>query len=136
MKKEKTRIRPVLSLTLFNSFFLSLLSGIALYLRPEGDLARRINWTWLGLDKKNWESIHIGVVLLLLISGIWHTLLNWKPLWGYLRSRGAKLKLHWRTVFIALLLTLLFSFGALWNIPPFSSLNQLRSVIKNGAFLH
>lgn len=126
------KIRPLVSLTLLGSFLTSLLSGIALYLRPEGALARWLDWSWLGLDKKSWEVIHIGAVLLLLLSGLTHTLLNWKPLWSYLRKKRAPLITHWREALLALVLTLLFTFGPLWHIPPFTELGTLRGAIKNG----
>ncbi len=136
MKFRSLSLRPLTSLTLLGSFIFSLLSGIALYLRPEGELARILSWSWLGLDKKSWELIHIGAVLLLIISGILHSVLNWKPLWGYLRSRKRSLKTHWREAILALLLTLLFSFGALWKLPPITWLSDLRAAIKSGKALH
>ena len=41
------------------SFLVSAVSGIILFVRPEGSLARWVGWSVLGLDKAQWEAVHI-----------------------------------------------------------------------------
>ena len=132
MNRHGIQLRPLASLLLFFSFLSSLVSGIALFLRPEGELARLIAWTWLGLDKKSWEQVHIGAIFLLVMSALWHTLLNRKSLWHYVYKKSAALRIQVNELIIAVILVLLFSFGSLLNLPPFSWLSELRLSIKSG----
>lgn len=46
------------SFNLLFSFLIMLLSGLVLYFKPEGSVARWLDWRFLFLTKSNWESLH------------------------------------------------------------------------------
>ena len=81
-------VRRTVSLTLFFSFIFILVSAIVLYDVPEGRLANWIGWTALGLSKEEWTAFHITGGILFLIAGIWHTVLNIRPIIAYMKGRG------------------------------------------------
>lgn len=74
LKKNDFKLRPFISLVLFSSFGLVVFSGLALYLRPEGSLARWTNWKMLGLDKKGWEGAHTFFCLVFVMTAALHLL--------------------------------------------------------------
>jgi hypothetical protein len=81
-------VRRTVSLTLFFSFLFLLVSAVVLYDVPEGRLANWIGWTALGLSKEEWTAVHITGGILFLIAGIWHTVLNIRPIIAYMKGRA------------------------------------------------
>ena len=81
-------VRRTVSLTLFFSFLFLLVSAVVLYDVPEGRLANWIGWTALGLSKEEWTAVHITGGILFLLAGIWHTVLNIRPIIAYMKGRG------------------------------------------------
>jgi hypothetical protein len=63
-----------ISLTLLFVFLGLLLSGVVLYVAPEGSLARWIDWQVLGLDKAAWESLHTTLSFLFVLATLFHIL--------------------------------------------------------------
>jgi hypothetical protein len=135
------RFRAFVTFLLTFSFLLSALSGIILFLRPEGSLANWVGWNILGVDKKQWEGIHAIFVFLFLLSGMVHFYLNLKPLLSYLRGKQCQLSVaaKSRTVsqeFIAVLvLVSLIFIGSLCQWSPFKAIVDLRSDIKSGRYV-
>lgn len=124
--------RRLISYLLFFSFFVAALSGLALYLRPEGSLARWMGWHFFGLDKKSWEAVHTVSVLLVFAAAVVHNWYNRRVLWDTFRRLPEKLWSAKREVLAAFFLVLLFSLAALKHWPPVSYLGVWRSSIKNG----
>jgi hypothetical protein len=134
------RVRSFFTLLLFLSALVAALSGIALYLRPEGSLARWVGWTWLGLDKQHWEAVHTVFVLLSLIAALVHLWYNWKPLASYIRSKaslilpsGKRMPLI-REFLAALALTSTLLYAAVAQWQPLALLIDLRTQIKDGDY--
>jgi hypothetical protein len=96
----------------------------------------------LGLDKREWEAMHITFVVAFLLSSLAHVCYNWRPLIAYLRPKPSH---HQRPssgrlvpaieLAAALVLTVILGFGTLAQQQPFSSVSQLRAAIKNGNFV-
>ncbi|MFO7938411.1 MAG: DUF4405 domain-containing protein [Bacteroidales bacterium] len=63
-----------ISVTLLFVFLGLLVSGIVLYIAPEGSLARWIDWQVLGLNKEAWESLHTTLSLLFVLATLFHLL--------------------------------------------------------------
>ena len=60
-----------------NRWFVALsLSGIVLYVAPRCRVADQIGWAISGLDKGQWESIHINGALFFVLAG---SVLAWPP---------------------------------------------------------
>jgi hypothetical protein len=133
-------LRRLVNAALSLSFLVAAVSGIVLFLRPEGSLARWTGWAVFGLDKKRWEAVHIVFVLVFLIGSLAHVWLNWRLLVTSILARASKLSARSCRVpvaweFVAALGIMLFAFSAAmipWQ--PAAALNGLRALIKDGKF--
>jgi hypothetical protein len=114
------KIRRVISLTVFLSFIALALSGIMLFVSPQGRVAYWAGWKLFGLSKEEYSAIHTTVMILFLVVGIWHIVLNWKPIVGYLKDRTRTVSFTRPEFLAALGLTLVFLLGPLLDLPPFS----------------
>ena len=134
------RPRRLVTNLLLLSFLVSAASGVILFFRPEGSLARWIGWSVSGLDKKQWEAVHLTAVCTFLLVSILHISYNWRALTGYLRHSAATLGSAFRgiapsrellaaSVVMAAVLT-----GTLVQWQPFAALLTLRTAMKDGAF--
>lgn len=83
-------IRKFVSLSMFFSFLLLLLSSVVLYVEPESRIASWIDWSFLLLDKEQWSAVHITGGTLFLLLSFWHMALNIRPLRFYLTAAGAR----------------------------------------------
>jgi hypothetical protein len=140
-KANAFRFRAFTAFWLAFSFFLSVLSGLILFLRPEGSLAAWTAWSVLGLNKKQWEGVHTVFVFVLLISASIHLLYNWRVLTAYCRlkkerfGRIFKGMAAFRELFAAALLTVLVLIGAIGEWLPYQWLSGWRGAFKSGAAL-
>ena len=115
---------------LFISFGL-LITGISLYVSPPGRFAHAVGWRFLGFTKEQWTAIHTVSAYIVAIFTVWHLALNWKQLLSYLRS-GVRRVYRFKAEFaVALLLTVLVWFGAVFNVPPLSYVMELSEAISN-----
>ena len=115
---------------LFVSFGL-LITGIALYVSPPGRFAHAVVWRFLGFTKEQWTAIHTVSAYIVAGFTIWHLALNWKQLLSYLRN-GARRVYRFKAEFaVALFLTILVWFGAVFNVPPFSYMMELSDAISD-----
>jgi len=71
---EKFQWQVFISFLLLFVFLGLVLSGVVLYVAPEGSLARWIDWDVLGLGKKEWESLHTVLSFLFLVASLLHIL--------------------------------------------------------------
>ena len=115
MSENKFNLRGFISLLSFFAFAVLLITGAVLYLVPQGRVANWTNWELLGLTKDGWAGIHTIFALTFIIAGIWHIVLNWKPIWRYLLER--KRNSAWPVT--AALLTVVFLAGTVLLLPPF-----------------
>jgi hypothetical protein len=132
------RIRRLVTAVLALSFFAAAVSGIVLFLRPEGSLARWTGWMIFGLDKRRWEAVHIVLVLVVLMASVAHVWLNWRPLvssaLGLASGRPAT---GWRLgvapefgVAVGIVLFALSAAILPWQ--PATALLGIRSLVKDG----
>ena len=113
------KIRRIISLTVFLSFIFLALSGIMLFLSPQGRVAYWAGWELFGLTKDDYSAIHTTFMVLFLVTGIWHIVLNWRPIVGYLKNRSKQLRIVTPESTVALALSILFLIGPLTGLPPF-----------------
>jgi hypothetical protein len=129
MKKFNIRVFVNISMTFF--FVSLILSSLILYISPYGRRAFWFNWSFLSLNKGQWVSCHIITGFTFLILGIWHIILNIKPLLTYLTLRAQNAVTHKAEFFAALGLFVLFITGAIFNLTPFSYILKYGSSIQN-----
>lgn len=121
-KKVSFKFRKFVSFSLMFIFPILVISGVALYIRPEGSIARWIVWTHWGLDKRGWEGIHIIFSIVFVLIMIFHIYFNWDPLMSYIKKKKQSMLLNYRElilsfVFIATIFTLVLTRkGPLWDI--------------------
>jgi len=114
--------RKWIDLFLFYFSLILVISGVVLYIMPHGRVAYFTGWTFLGLDKDQWDGLHIISGLVIGVVAVIHTIINWKPLKNYLFKRESLLALGITGVVIA---------GTITNFPPFKWVFQLEESIKN-----
>lgn len=119
------------------SFLISLVfpvlavSGLVLYLAPSCRIARETGWSVLLLTKDQWKALHIIMACTFVVAGLIHVYFNWRVLLRYL---FLKQRLHLKKEAVtALLLFLLLSAGAIFEVPPFSFLTALTEEEKAGS---
>jgi hypothetical protein len=133
LKKKGFKLRPFVSLVLFLSFGLMVFSGLALYLRPEGSIARWTGWKMLGLDKKGWEGVHTFFCLVFFMTVGLHLVLNLNAFLRYLASGITGNRKNHRELIAAVGLVGLVLVMAVLRVPPASLVMDWRSDIKNGS---
>lgn len=115
--------------TLFGFLIMSI-TGLVLYIVPEGRVAYWITWEFAGLTKTDWGNIHILSSILFIAAGGFHIYFNWKPLINYFKDkarRGVKLR---RELAITSVLSVWIIVAAIWPFPPFSYLLDLNTWVK------
>jgi len=121
MKKFNWQI--FISLNLFFTFLLMLLSGLILYLKPEGTVARWLDWKILGVEKTGWEALHTVFSFLFLVFALFHILkihvFNLRSYFFNNRTSGRK-----RELYISLAITFVFLLGTVLYLPPFDWIFQ------------
>jgi len=129
-RKKSWNLRGLTSLLTLAGFLIMSVTGLVLYVVPQGRIAYWTNWTFLGLTKSNWGDIHILSSILFVVVGILHIYFNWKPLMGYLRDRirgGVKLK---KEIAVSVAVMVLITASGIYRLPPLSYLIALNETIK------
>jgi len=121
MKKINWQI--FISFSLLFSFILMIVSGIILYFKPEGSVARWLDWKILFLSKAGWESIHTIFSFLFVIIAFFHILkIHLLNFYIYLNKKH-----HYalKEFFLALAISLIILAGTTLKISPFQSVYDL-----------
>ncbi|MFC1476447.1 DUF4405 domain-containing protein [Fibrobacterota bacterium] len=124
------KFRRFISFTLFFSFLCLCLSGFALYIKPEGDIAHWIRWSFLGISKSGWEGFHALFSLFFLLFAIIHLCFNWKVLINYLKdkiTRGLTLK---KELFASIIIIILLLICTVMQWQPFWKIAEWRQGFK------
>ena len=112
------------------SFIVMSLSGILLFIVPQGRIAEWTEWRMLGLAKSQWGDIHITTSLMFLIAGAYHIALNWRTLVNYFTSKREKGLMMQRELAISAVVTVFCIAGAVYQVPPLSYVLTLNNTIK------
>ena len=130
MLKNKQSARSLTAFLVTWAFLILTLSGIVLYIVPQGRIAYWVNWSLLGLGKSQWGNLHMVFGGLFIGSGILHLYFNWKPFKKYLADRAAGHLRIKRELLVSLLISLLIVIGAIANLPPVSWIFELNEQLK------
>lgn len=126
-------IRKTISLTALLSFALLMLTSIILYIVPAGRVAYWADYHLWGLTKTQWGNLHINLGVLFFLAILLHTFYNWKAITTYLKNKAKEFKLFTREFNVALIMTILFSFGTYLEVPPFSTIIDIGTSISADA---
>lgn len=128
--QTKTNLRGFISLLTALSFLIMTVSGIILFVVPQGRIASWINWRMFGLTKTQWGDMHITTSLLFALAGLWHTWLNWRALVSYFTTKARKTIALKRELAIASLITIFFTVGAVYKTAPLNYILDFNDDIK------
>ena len=85
----------------------------------------------LGLSKTGWTNLHVNLGILFIILAIIHTVLNWQHIVCYIKNRKTSSEGRNLNVLMALLITVFFTIGSLYNVPPMSWFINISESIKD-----
>ena len=111
------------------SFIIIFISSGVLYFIPDRKVTAWTDWSFLGLDKQQWDNLHINLGIFFLVMIIWHIYFNWKPIKNYLKVKK-ELKLFTKEFNVALIWTVIFMAGTITMTPPLNILVNLGNGVK------
>jgi len=128
-RRKIFRFRAFVSLLTALGFGMAVLSGVLLFIAPSG---RGVRWMWtlLGLNRHQWEEMHIWFCLLFAVAGTFHLSLNWRPMLHYLKIVGSKtygFRFEWLAV---LAISAVVFAGTYYQWKPFAALLEFRQQIQ------
>lgn len=129
---NRLRPRSFISSGLALCFLVAVFTGVVLFIRPEGSIARRIGWHFLGLDKVQWECIHQVFVAALAVFAAAHLRYNWQALFSCFRKNAGVQHRSFLEPLAAVILAFVLASAAVCNLPPVSWLFHARGFFKNG----
>jgi hypothetical protein len=130
MSTQALHTKGFASLLTTFSFTVMTVSGILLFIVPQGRIAEWTNWTILGLSKPDWGNIHITTSLMFLIAGAYHIWCNWRTLVNYFTTKRNSSLMMRRELVISAVVTLFFVVGAVYQVPPLSYVLEANNAIK------
>ncbi|MCL4218059.1 MAG: DUF4405 domain-containing protein [Candidatus Hydrogenedentes bacterium] len=123
--------RGFTSFVVLFSFLIMLLSGIMLYLSPRGRVANWTGWTMWGLEKHEWESLHLTMALAMLAGAGFHIYFNWSYLVRYIKDAAQSGMRSKRELGLASLVVVLLFAGTQAGVPPFSLAGSFGDQVKD-----
>ncbi|WP_428565874.1 MAG: DUF4405 domain-containing protein [Solidesulfovibrio sp. DCME] len=126
-------LKKIVSLVLFFSLFLTMLTALVVFIAPPDRVASWSNWTFLGLSLAHWQGAHLGMGLLLLVAGLIHLACNWDGLLDHLRDDDGAVVIFTRPFFAGAILTLAVFVWALADLPPVRQIVAVSHYLKERA---
>lgn len=127
-ERKRFHWRGLTSLVVTLAFLVLAVTGVMLYVSPQGRVANWTGWSILGLGKEQWAAVHTTAAVLFLIASAFHVYFNWPVLLHYI---VLKRRLHLKREMIGALVVVAVVFaGTILEIPPFSSIIALNDGIK------
>ncbi len=126
-------LKKIISLVLFFSLFLTMLTALVVYVAPADRVASWSNWTFLGLSLARWQGAHLGMGMLFCVASLVHIGCNWDSLLDHLRDDDGVVVVFTRPFFAGLLLTVAVFVWALSGLPPVSQLVAFSGYLKTRA---
>ncbi len=114
------------------AFAVLTVSGIVLYIVPQGRIAYWLHWSLFGLGKDGWGELHMLFGGIFIVAGALHLYFNWKPFKNYLAARVAGQLTLKRELLYSLLATLLIGTLSVLRLPPASWVFELNAYLKDG----
>jgi ABC-type uncharacterized transport system fused permease/ATPase subunit len=100
------------------SFIIMVVSGVAEFISPFGRLAMMIQWEMLGVDKMQWQALHIVFMVVFTVAGIIHIVLNIGPIKVYLKNRAKKMVFFTKEMVVSLVVTIGLFMATLQQFAP------------------
>ncbi|MEW6338303.1 MAG: DUF4405 domain-containing protein [Acidobacteriota bacterium] len=132
MHKPRTGFRVVTSVVMVLGFSILAVSGIVLYMSPQGRVANWTDWRLLGLRKEEWAAVHTLTALVFLVAGLFHVLLfNRTAVWAYLkRSFRNEAPFRWAVTAAGIAVAVVLA-GTVAGVAPFATVMDAGQSIKD-----
>lgn len=128
--RKRFSVRGLISLSVFWSFLVEAVSGLVLYIKPQGRISRWTHWKLLGMNHSDWVDIHTIFGYVFLIFAVLHIVNNWKSIRFYIRRKiktGIELR---REMKVSAAVCLILIAGTVMNWAPFQGIMNLGDMIK------
>jgi len=123
--------RSLTSLLALAGFLMLVVTGIMVYIAPQGRIAYWVDWRFGGLTKTHWGNIHIISGLLFMVAGSFHIYFNWKPLLNYLKGRMGAGVHRRRELVVTVALAVALVAGSIAGVPPLRYVFDLNDYVKD-----
>ena len=131
MRKNKQSSRSLIAFIVTWAFVILTITGLVLYVVPQGRVAYWTHWSLLGLGKEQWGDVHMMFGGIFIIAGIIHLYFNWKPFKKFLADRvKGQLQLKQEFV-IAMTFSVVIVVMSIFHIPPVSWVFDLNQTLKD-----
>jgi len=131
MVKNKQSARSLVAFLVTWAFVLLTVTGIVLYVVPQGRVAYWVHWSLLGLEKEQWAWVHMMFGGVFIVTGAIHLYYNWKPFTKYLAERARGQIRIKRELVVSLGLTVLIFGLSVFDLPPASWVFALNAQVKS-----
>lgn len=125
------KTRRVISLTMSLAFIVMVYTGLMLFLCPHGRVAYWTGWSLLGLDKEQYGQLHTTFMVVFIVTGVWHIVLNWTPIVLYLKNRAKEVRVFTPDFNLSLVITVAFVVGTLAGWSPWSNFLAFEESVKD-----
>lgn len=130
MIKNKQSTRSLIAFLMTWSFLILTVTGIVLYIVPQGRIAYWTHWSLVGLEKEQWGGVHMIFGGVFILTGVLHLYFNWKPFKRYLLERvKGQLQIK-QELLVSLVLSLSILLMSIYRIPPVSWVFDLNDWVK------
>lgn len=130
MAKNKQSLRSFIAFMVTWAFIILTISGIVLYVVPQGRIAYWVHWSLGGLGKEQWADLHMIFGGLFIVTGIWHLWFNWKPFKKYFAERAKGHFALKREVYLSVAATFMLGIFSVMSLPPVSWVFDLNDWLK------
>ncbi len=130
MDKKPFSVRSFSAFIVTWAFLVATVTGVVLYIVPQGRIANWVDWRLLGLLKEDWGNIHLVFGAIFIAGGVLHLYFNWKPFKNYLAERISGHLHPKKELLLSLAVSLLLIVGAISQVPPLSYYFQLNEWSK------
>lgn len=125
------RMRAVFSVASVFAMLILLFSGVALYVAPSCRVAEITGWSFLGVSKESWETVHVVFAVLLVVCALVHLVLNWTAFAKYaVNTSGGSARPRGLFLLIGVI-ALLFFLSAVYRVPPAVWVHDVHERIKS-----
>jgi len=109
--------RAFISLITFFLSIMALITGVVLLTMPDATMAYWNKWTFLFLQKNEWEQFHAVVCIYLSIIVIFHIIQNWKAMLGYMKNKVKENFKYKKELITACVVSITVIFGSAVETP-------------------
>ncbi len=129
--KKKFKTRTFATFMISWIFIILAFSGIIIFFTPAGRIANWTSWTFMGLNKDEWQGFHIVFACLFLMFIILHLYFNWKVLMSYFKNKVSQGFYFGRELAYATMIMAVFFLFTLVKWQPVWDIVELRGSIKD-----